>query len=1062
MEKDPNFLSPAPNEFERMLAMCALFADNFSIDWIEELDNNKASDILYALEEGIKQGLLSSKGHGIFCFKNLNRRKQWEKKLSQEEKNQLHRRIADLLIKEFPDDDKKALSLSYHLQHIRNNVEGCRWLIRAGNINRRAFRIDSSLKCYGKVLDDLSGIEGEEADELFCTAAIEYSKISTARQDTTKVISTLQQAMEKAKKWDNETYQALLKMHLAKNEWLCSQYREAVGHFEQGWSIAKKVGDSRLMRSANNFATFFLYWQGRFREAISHYEKVVPEVQRHPRGSFPILAAITVGQCYAMTGQVTQGLGMLDAIRKQCRESGDFYMAAEATATIGAIMLEIRRMDDALQYLECSIKEGREEHNEWVVIWAELMLALAYFLKKGGERKVYYLKKFLESSAQVQINVRLFPYLPEIYWAIKQGELPSMPDFSLEKELFQLTEGKNVFLKGVAYRYQALLQKQKGLPWKRIIQTLNLSVRWLEESGHQIELAKTQLEIARQYLSIGDEEKAKKMAQMASKVLDSHSKILIPDDLKALIKDPPDGENLVKEILKLGQEVATIRDNRELVQHIISTVNRITGAERGAIFLLKEITSFPVLYLRASKNLTSDQVTDPSFESSMKMIKEVALTGKGRILEMNSSKNFSTKSGELISSRICVPMIFKDRVVGVLYHDNRLLSSAFKESDLEILSFFAAQAAIALDNAKAYEEIQELNRRLKEEKCYFEEQHLQSLHFEDIVGESAALMQVLGKVDQVAKADTTVLIVGETGVGKELVARAIHRYSPRGDKPFIRVFCSAIPDSLIPSELFGHEKGAFTGAIQRRIGRFELADGGTLFLDEIGDLPLEVQVRLLRVLQSKEFERVGGSKTIRSDFRLVAATNRNLEQAVKTGRFRPDLYYRLNVFPIQVPPLRERKEDIPLLVHYFLRIYSTKMGKPFDGISKTEMDKLIQYDWPGNIRELENIIERGTILSSGPLFRVPELGVIRQPSLAHGEEDATISGVERRHILGTLQKTGWKVRGRGGAAAILNIHPSTLDFRMKKLGIQRPLEFSRRRSGSEPRALTKNFFASSP
>jgi transcriptional regulator with GAF, ATPase, and Fis domain len=292
-------------------------------------------------------------------------------------------------------------------------------------------------------------------------------------------------------------------------------------------------------------------------------------------------------------------------------------------------------------------------------------------------------------------------------------------------------------------------------------------------------------------------------------------------------------------------------------------------------------------------------------------------------------------------------------------------------------------------------------------------------------------------VDQVAKTDANVLILGETGVGKELIARAIHQRSARSEKSFIKVHCSALPESLISSELFGHEKGAFTGAIRRRIGRFELSDGGSLFLDEIGDLPQEVQVRLLRVLQSKEFERVGGSETIRSDFRLITATNHDLEEDVKTNRFRADLYYRLNVFPIHVPPLRDRKEDIPVLTRYFIKKYATKMGKIFERIPEAEMDKLVQYHWPGNVRELENIIERGIIISSGPHFFVPELA-FSYPHAASPEMNITLKGNESRHILWALKKTRWKVRGPGGAAEILNVHPSTLASRMRKLGITRP------------------------
>jgi transcriptional regulator with GAF, ATPase, and Fis domain len=280
-----------------------------------------------------------------------------------------------------------------------------------------------------------------------------------------------------------------------------------------------------------------------------------------------------------------------------------------------------------------------------------------------------------------------------------------------------------------------------------------------------------------------------------------------------------------------------------------------------------------------------------------------------------------------------------------------------------------------------------------------------------------------------------VLILGETGVGKELVARAIHHHSHRKDRPFIRVHCSALPESLIASELFGHERGAFTGAVGRRIGRFELADGGTLFLDEIGELPQGIQVLLLRVLQSKEFERVGGSDTLRSDFRLIAATNADLEGKVKEHQFRADLFYRLNVFPIRVPPLRNRKMDIPLLADFFLKNYTTKLKKSVRHVRDEDLRRLLDYDWPGNVRELENIVERGVLLSSEGYLTVAELGIGRPQDVSRNAP-VTLKENERQHILQALQKTNWKVRGPGGAAELLDIHPSTLAFRMEKLGIR--------------------------
>jgi len=1044
----PPFAFPAPGlaaNGASVLQIASLFEGDFSIDWLIELAVGlKPSQILAQLESGVKEGVLKRRRAGYYSFAHRRGQQKWREGLSPEEETRLHCTIADLLVRELPDDEFKARVLSHHLIHITNNLERCRTLARAGDLHLQAFRTEDALQCYRKVLDDLSKLSGREEDALFSETAVKYSKISTARHDTGKVLSILRMALSRADRWGMQRSRALLKMHMAKNEWLRSRYRSALKEFQEGWDLAERLNDPRLMRSATTFSTFFLFWQGRFLEAIRVYERSIPDIEKYPSGGFPLLAIMTVGYCYAQVGQVTQGLGMLDALRTQCLKKGDLYLASYTGGNIGNVLLDIGRVEDGIAFLEKSAREARKARNDWVRITGKMSLAYAHYLKGEAREALKLLRDFLRQSRAVQTTVYLYPYLMEICLAMKQDRFPVIQEVSLERDVRSMIRGKNIFMRGVAYRYKAILQRMAGEPRDRILRSLSRSVKWLQESGHQIELSKSLLELARYHLAGGDEAKARELTQQASRNPATLGDALVPDDLRTLIKDRPLGENLLKEILKLGQEVVTIRDNKDLVRHIISTVNRVTGAERGAIFLLREGEGSQELVLRASKNLTSGQVRSQGFASSMQMIRAAALEGKGRILGMEDAPGPGEAPGEIIRSRICVPMILRDKTVGVLYHDNRLLRSAFRESDLELLSYFAALAAFALDNAEAYEEIRRLNRKLSEETLYYKEEHLQNLHFEDIVGESPAIRRVLAQVDQVTGTDATVMIVGETGVGKELVARAIHRHSPRKDKPFIRVHCSALPESLIPSELFGHEKGAFTGATRRRIGRFELADGGTLFLDEIGDISQDIQVRLLRVLQAGEFERVGGSETLRSDFRLVVATNRNLEEDVKIKKFRADLYYRLAVFPILVPSLRERKEDIPLLAHYFLKIYSNKRRKVFHKISEGDMERLMQYDWPGNVRELENIIERGTILSEGPLFRVPQLGTEQAEGPSAGQ-GVSLKENERRHILWAMEKTGWKVRGPGGAAELLEIPPSTLAFRMKKLGIRRPDKVSGRK-----------------
>jgi len=348
--------------------------------------------------------------------------------------------------------------------------------------------------------------------------------------------------------------------------------------------------------------------------------------------------------------------------------------------------------------------------------------------------------------------------------------------------------------------------------------------------------------------------------------------------------------------------------------------------------------------------------------------------------------------------------------------------------------------AVAIDNALAFQEIAALKDQLAKENAYLEEEARTEHNFGEIVGGSAALRQVLKQVETVAPTGSTVLIRGETGTGKELIARALHDLSSRRERTFVKLNCAAIPTGLLESELFGHERGAFTGAISQKVGRFELAHQGTLFLDEVGDIPPELQPKLLRVLQEQEFERLGSTKTIKVDVRLVAATNRDLAAMVAESRFRSDLYYRLNVFPLVLPPLRERRDDIPPLVRHFTQRFARRMGRRIETIPSTVMEALVQYPWPGNIRELQNVVERAVILSPGSSLLVP-LGDLQaaaaQTPVPTGEA-VTLADAEREHIVSALRETGWVVGGPKGAAARLGMKRSTLLWKMKKLDISRP------------------------
>jgi formate hydrogenlyase transcriptional activator len=387
-----------------------------------------------------------------------------------------------------------------------------------------------------------------------------------------------------------------------------------------------------------------------------------------------------------------------------------------------------------------------------------------------------------------------------------------------------------------------------------------------------------------------------------------------------------------------------------------------------------------------------------------------------------------------IQSLCCIPLTTRKGELGTLNLASKE-ANAFAPPDVGFLQQVAAQVAVALDNARSYRQIAQLTEKLASEKLYLEEEIRSELNFEEIVGESPALKRVLAQARTVASSDATVLILGDTGTGKELIARAVHRMSPRKDRLLVKLNCAAIPTGLLESELFGHEKGAFTGAISQKVGRLELADKSSLFLDEVGDIPLELQPKLLRVLQDQEFERLGSTRTIKVDIRLIAATNRDLAHAVAEREFRSDLYYRLNVFPIRMPSLSERKTDIPALVRHFVQKFARSMNKQIEVIPSATMNALVNWEWPGNVRELENLMARSVILSDGRVLNAP-LAELRTGSQGI-DSDGTLESLERQYIIRVLRDTGGIIAGPRGAAVRLGMKRTTLQSRILKMGISR-------------------------
>ncbi|MBP1761319.1 MAG: transcriptional regulator, NifA subfamily, Fis Family [Firmicutes bacterium] len=1021
------------NPSEQILAIASLFDHEFSIDLIQSISKAKATQILTVLDQYSKEGMLKKVDLGWFRFANENDKHKFRNLFSAEECKELHKQIANLLMNEMCDKDRAINDAAEQLLRVDNDLEGCQLLCKAGDYYRRIGNLDKEKIFYDKAISDLERIDGKEADLLFIKIMIGFSKDHMATSRPQMVISFLCEALKRAEKLNDRLLQSIVLLHLSSNQYLAGDYNNACSNYIKGRSIVEEANDPAIERILITSAVIHHTCTGQFREAIRTYEYFDSVFSKQPPPKrFSIKVELMLAISCTVTGHISQSLGLLERIRTEAHNSGDYVVEAHALANVGLVFIYIDDFENAVLKLNESLKL-QTPNDIFVKYFAYELLAYCFYRMNDVKKSHHYLSRALKLRREYKYNPILYTVIFDICMAMEKGLYPSIPGLSFDDKLQDALGMENIYSQGVALRYHAIRLKQTNESPAIILQNLTQSLELLEKSGAQREIAETNIELSRYHLRLGNMSEAKKYITEAARGLYVFGKKSVPDDLKPLLSGLAFRKNITEELFKFGIEFNCLRDIKEIVRHILTTINRITGAERGGVFLKKENEKW--LDLWVGKNLSASDLKKSEFAPAKEIIQKTFETGQGTVSsDILPDRQTAQNDGTFISS-ICVPLILKEKVIGVLYNDHRLFPSMFRKEDLQILTYFASMGALAIDNAKAYEEIKDLNKRLQDEDQYYERQQIKADHQEGFIAESPNIKQVLSSVKQVAQTESTALILGETGVGKELIARAIHQNSRRREKPFITVHCGAFPENLVAAELFGHEKGAFTGAIERRIGRFELANDGTLFLDEIGEISMDVQVRLLRVLQTKEFERLGGLKTIQSDFRLIAATNRNLEEDVSSGRFRADLFYRLNIFPVYVPPLRERVKDIEPLATYFLRKYSEKMGRSFKGIPKTEIDKLNSYHWPGNIRELKNVIERGVILSSGELFRVP--GMIKDSETKPLAGQINLEEMERQFILQALQKTGWKIYGPNGAAEMLGLNHSTLYSRMKKLGIRK-------------------------
>jgi len=1036
MSSMDNFMAGMSAEERDVLYDFVAFPEFFSVDWPTDYPPSRLMSVIQSL---LQEGWVIPKpaDQGCYVWSSDFPRQEMTDRIHPDDLSGRYRKAIAILLKNALLDDGMTLTIARQCLLAGLREEDLDIVIKAAGIEEKGHRISSAIHFYDSILEFMERFIGREDQVVsdsawytFIKAIERRASLSLFHPDLKKINRLLKAAIGTARRLRDLKSEAFLELLIGQNAWMYFQYEQAVQHFDRGWNIIKEMEDEELHKWGLKVQGLTYIIKGQFFKAIEAYEQSLGEVESDDNSDFFQLVALNLALCYTLVGMPQRGLGITEAIQSHCRKNANRPMLSYALVTAGIILLEIKQLKNSRSYFERALELARQENIPMVEVLAGIGLAsIECQVGNFGLAAEHYkaLWKIRKSSWYHILN--FYPLLDTGYILHSKGVSPIdlKPVFDF---LYQLKKDDvNPLMYGMIQRLQLGLIDNKT-PEAEKIRILTDLEKTVEQMGATFELAKIRIELARLFHQTNDWRKAESYAGKAYEFFSPIARDCFPPDLHHLV--PQDRlkkeDRLFDLIIEMGETLTNQENIEKLLTNIITSISRLMGSERVALFIKREETSD--LEMVASRNLLKGEIEGADFKNTLRNIQSAANAMDGLIIQ------YETGGADASDFRrvIITPLQLGARIIGVLYQDSRFFSFDVGPDHIKLLSAFASQIAVSIDRARAYDEIAQLNKRLRQENLYYIEEMEELQPFGEIIGVSK-VMRILQKlIRKVAPTQSTVLIHGETGVGKELVARAIHRDSPRKNGPFIRVNCAALPDTLIDSELFGYEKGAFTGATKTKEGRFELAHGGTLFLDEVSELPLSTQSRLLRILQEKEFQRVGGTKTLRSDFRLITATNKDLNQAVADGKFRADLFFRLNVFPIFVPPLRERIEDIPQLALHFLKLYGSQSNRDYAGIPESEMKKLQAYPWPGNIRELSNMIERAVILG-GPAIRFQELES-KQVKPSTGLEEKKLKEIEKNHILEVLEQCGGKLAGRDGAAERLGLNRTTLIYRMKKLGIE--------------------------
>ena len=1042
-----DFINKLSDLEREALEIASLIGIRFSLDHILDLSNIKPSKLLNLLDRMVDLRFLqedSVKDHDTYAFKSKDIMAMIIESMKEDKKKLYLTHIIDHMERELTQDDKKSLVLAELFLKFKNYEDAIGYKKRAADLFASVHKTDLSLDLHKEVIDELLNSKNRTSTSdkvILVDSVISYARITMNFFPPDDILPLIEKTLPIAKQLKNDRAMAMLEVCLGLLYQHKDDYLAAVEHYRTGWRLADKTGDENLIKAISKVSALFLFWQGRISDAVQMYEKTLGNLETISPDLRDFWATLMLAYCYSITGRSARGLGLAEALREKALAKGDIKTQAFADAFVALIMLEIRQIEKAIPHIDTALEMGERYGNNLGLLIIKPCKAYVLYKKGDLEGARDMLASWLPHT--IKLGHANYPtaWMLDILWSLHKANMEPIEGYDFRSEIARLKTRPDIHLKGVALRYEAIEKKMSASDPAAIEALLKNSHQLLKESGAKIELGRTQVELAKFYIGEKNNSQAQKYADMAYSTLTEIDRHLFPSELLFLIRDKSSGNLVLNGISELRDAADSLQDQDSYLGKAVTVLTNIFGAERSAILLTEDGNPDGPLRIAATRSFNPEELAQFDNEPLRTLIKK-SLEKKEPLIISDSKTTADSPilTGDNFSVRslACIPLVMYGKSIGLIYIDNRLLEAVFSEKDLAMMTAIATQIALYL-KTKPFNDTVYPSKSPAGASPYRDKIE-SNKDFPQIVGKSKAIKNVLSEIKKVAHTDAPVLIYGETGVGKELVAQAIHQNSQRANKPIITVNISALSENLLPSELFGHEKGAFTSAEKAKVGRFEMAHQGTIFLDEIGDLSMDAQVKLLRVLQEGEFDRVGGIKTIHSDFRLIVATNRNLSDLVARGDFRSDLFYRIGTFPIKIPPLRERREDIPSLVFYFLHKYAAKHKKSVPSIPEQFMNKFLEYSWPGNIRELEHIIERMLILSESGEITIPDFEIspnVMPQKAPVQNELLTLDEISRRHILMVLNHVKWRIRGRQGAAEILGLKPSTLEYRIKRLGINR-------------------------